>query len=49
MKRYLQKNVETELASMLIRGEVSDGQQVTIDSDGEKLTFSVVLTGTVLD
>ena len=49
VKRYLQKNVETELASMLIRGEVSDGQQVTIDSDGEKLTFSVVLKGTVLD
>ena len=49
VKRYLQKNVETELASMLIRGEVSDGQQVTIDSDGEKLTFSVVLKGTVID
>ena len=48
VKRYLQKNVETELASMLIRGEVSDGQQVTIDSDGEKLTFSVVLQGTVI-
>ena len=49
VKRYLQKNVETELASMLIRGEVSDGQQVTIDSDGEKLTLSVVLPGTVID
>ena len=49
VKRYLQKNVETELASMLIRGEVSDGQQVTIDSDGEKLTFSVVMKGTVID
>ncbi len=48
VKRYLQKNVETELASMLIRGEVFDGQQVTIDSDGEKLTFSVVLQGTVI-
>ena len=49
VKRYIQKNVETELASMLIRGEVSDGQQVTIDSDGEKLTFSVVMKGTVID
>ena len=41
VKRYLQKYVETELASMLIRGQVSDGQHVTVDADGEKLTFSV--------
>ena len=39
VKRYLQKYVETELASMLIRGTLSDGQQVSVDSDGEKLTF----------
>ena len=41
VKRYLQKYVETELAAMLIRGEVSDGQSVTVGSDGEKLTFTV--------
>ncbi len=41
VKRYLQKYVETELASMLIRGQISDGQHVTVDTDGEKLTFSV--------
>ena len=41
VKRYLQKNVETELAAMLIRGQVSDGQSVTVGSDGEKLTFTV--------
>ena len=40
VKRYLQKPVETELAAMLIRGALSDGQTVTIGSDGEKLTFS---------
>ena len=40
VKRYLQKHVETELAAMLIRGTLSDGQTVTIGSDGEKLTFS---------
>ena len=40
VKRYLQKHVETELAAMLIRGALSDGQTVTIGSDGEKLTFS---------
>ena len=41
VKRYLQKHVETELAAMLIRGQVSDGQTVTVGSDGEKLTFTV--------
>jgi len=41
VKRYLQKYVETELASMLIRGQVSDGQHVTVDSSGEKLLFAV--------
>jgi len=42
VKRYLQKHVETALAAMLIRGEVSDDQTVTVDSDGEKLSFAVV-------
>ncbi|MCI8439617.1 MAG: ATP-dependent chaperone ClpB [Oscillospiraceae bacterium] len=41
VKRYLQKYVETELAAMLIRGEVSDGQRVTIGCGGDKLTFRV--------
>ena len=41
VKRYLQKHVETELAAMLIRGTLSDGQSVNIGSDGEKLTFWV--------
>ncbi len=41
VKRYLQKYVETEIASMIIRGELIDGNTVTIDSDGEKLIFTV--------
>ena len=41
VKRYLQKNLETELAAMLIRGTLSDGQHVVVGSDGEKLTFTV--------
>lgn len=40
VKRYLQKHVETEIASMIIRGELVDGNTVTIDSDGEKLIFN---------
>lgn len=41
VKRYLQKYVETEIASMIIRGDVIDGQTIYIDCDGEKLVFSV--------
>ena len=39
IKRYLQKHVENELASMIIRGDLLDGGSVTIDSDGTNLTF----------
>ena len=39
VKRYLQKNVETEIASMIIRGDIVDGQTVVIDSDGHKLNL----------
>ena len=39
VKRYLQKYVETEIASMIIRGDLSDGDRVVIESTGEKLTF----------
>ncbi len=40
IKRYLQKHVENELASMIIRGDLVDGGSVTIDSDGETLLFN---------
>ncbi|MBQ4649531.1 MAG: ATP-dependent chaperone ClpB [Firmicutes bacterium] len=40
VKRYLQKHVETQIASMIIRGDIVDGDIVTIDSDGEELFFS---------
>ena len=41
VKRYLQKHVETELAAMLIRGALSDGQKAVIGSNGQELTFIV--------
>ncbi len=41
VKRYLQKHVETELAAILIRGALSDGQKAVIGTDGEQLTFTV--------
>lgn len=40
VKRYLQKHIETELASMIIRGDVVDGATVEIDAGGNGLTFT---------
>ncbi len=40
VKRYLQKHVETEIAEMIIRGAIVDGQKIMIDSDGSGLVFS---------
>ncbi|MDD2190012.1 MAG: ATP-dependent chaperone ClpB [Eubacteriales bacterium] len=31
VKRYLQKHIETEIASKIIKGEVQDGEEITID------------------
>ena len=41
VKRYLQKHVETALASQIIRGQIQDGDAVTIDADESGLTFEV--------
>ncbi len=35
VKRYLQKHVETEIASMIIRGQLVDGGRVIIETEGE--------------
>jgi ATP-dependent Clp protease ATP-binding subunit ClpB len=42
LKRVLQKEVETEIAKRLIRGEIRDGQTVAVDYDRvqEELTFA---------
>ena len=40
VKRFLQKHVETALATRIIKGEIADGDVVVIDSDGETLTFA---------
>ena len=39
--KNLQKNIETQIASMIIRCDVFDGQTVVIDKGDEKLEFSV--------
>lgn len=39
VKRYLQKHIETEIASKLIKGEVRDGEDITIDMKNDGLSF----------
>jgi len=39
LKRYLQREVETVLARKLIADEITDGDSVTLDTDGERLLF----------
>ena len=37
LKRYLQKNVETMSAKIILSGEIGEGDTILIDSDGETL------------
>jgi ATP-dependent Clp protease ATP-binding subunit ClpB len=39
IKRYLQKNIETEIAAKIIKGEIKDGDSFTIDISGNALSF----------
>ena len=41
VKRYLQKHVETKIASMIIEGTLTGDQEVIVDSDGKDLIFNV--------
>ncbi|NTV90483.1 MAG: type VI secretion system ATPase TssH, partial [Clostridiales bacterium] len=40
VKRYLQKNIETEIAKLLIKGELGDNSTVTVDEDDGDLVVS---------
>jgi ATP-dependent Clp protease ATP-binding subunit ClpB len=39
VKRYLQKHIETEIAAKIIRGEVKDGETITIDIKENKMVL----------
>lgn len=39
IKRFMSKNLESELAKAIIKGEVMEGEDVTIDSDGTQIIF----------
>ncbi|AWZ49236.1 ATP-dependent chaperone ClpB [Hathewaya limosa] len=40
LKRYIENNIETEIAKMIIKGSVSEGDTINIDFNGDKLCFS---------
>ncbi len=39
LKRLIQKDIENPLATKLLEGEFLDGDRITVDSDGEGLSF----------
>lgn len=41
VKRYIQKNIETKLASMIIKGDLSDGDKAVISEKDGNLTINV--------
>ncbi len=43
VKRFVQREVETEIARMLLRGQVPEGAGVQVDAKDEKLVFSIML------
>lgn len=40
LKRYLQKNIETQIGRALISGEIKDGAEIKIDVDGDRLVIA---------
>jgi ATP-dependent Clp protease ATP-binding subunit ClpB len=42
LKRFLQSEIETPLARMMLRGELRDGSHVLVSADGDQLRFEVV-------
>ena len=45
VKRFVQKNVETEIARMIIRREAGEGSVINVDAQDGSLRFSASLPG----
>ena len=41
LKRFVQKDIETNLSKMILSNEVPENSTVVLDSDGEKLIYNV--------
>jgi ATP-dependent Clp protease ATP-binding subunit ClpB len=42
LKRVLQRRVQDELALLILRGDILDGDHVVVDRSGDDLTFNVI-------
>ena len=40
LRRFLQKEVETSLAKLILRGEIGDGDSIRVDFDGNSLVYN---------
>lgn len=41
IRRFLERTIETELARLIIRGEIGEGSTVIIDSNGDDLKYNI--------
>jgi len=41
LKRYLQRQIETPIAKLIISGEASDGSTIKVENQGDELIISV--------
>ena len=41
LKRFVQKDIETNLSKMILSNEIPENSTILIDSDGEKLTYTI--------
>ena len=42
LRRFLQKEVETSLAKLILRGEIGDGDSIRVDFDGNSLAYNKI-------
>lgn len=42
LRRFLQKEVETSLAKLILRGEIGDGDSIRVDFDGNSLVYKKI-------
>ena len=41
LKRFIQKDIETNLSKMILSGQIPENSTVTLDSNGDKLTYNI--------
>ena len=41
LKRFIQKDIETNLSKMILSGQLPENSIITLDSNGDKLTYNI--------